>query len=194
MNAAELSQKMAGDAAAIAQFLLPNGKRQAGEITCEVARQLFDYDAETGIFRNRVTRSHNALQGAVVGYFDKDGYVQMGIGKRKLKAHRLAWLYVYGEWPSLDIDHINGVRSDNRIANLRVVSKSQNQRNRFAVQKNNTTGFHGVSRFQNYYRARIRVAGRELHLGLYRTPELAAEAYLKAKEKYHLGGSENECS
>lgn len=190
MNAKEISQRMASDAAAIAQFLLPNGKRQSGEITCEMVHYLFDYDETTGIFKNRTSRSHNSLKGSVVGSFDKDGYVQIGIGKRKLKAHRMAWLYVYGEWPSLDIDHINGVRSDNRIANLRVVSKAQNQQNRLAVQKNNRTGYPGVSVFQNYYRARIHVNGRELYLGLYKTPELAAEAYLKAKGQHHQTGGD----
>jgi hypothetical protein len=193
LNAAELSQRMASEAAAIAQYLLPGGKRQSGEITCEMVRHLFDYDETTGIFKNRTTRSHNSLKGSTVGSFDKDGYVQIGIGKRKFKAHRLAWLYVFGEWPSLDIDHINGVRNDNRISNLRVVSKAQNQQSRFAAQKNNRTGYPGVSVFQKYYRARIHVNGRELHLGLYKTPELAAEAYLNAKVQYHQTGATNEC-
>lgn len=106
---------------------------------------------------------------------DSTGYIRIRINGVKYKAHRLAWFCYHGQWPDGDIDHINGVRHDNRIANLRVVTNKQNHENRLAANRNNSTGLRGVSLHKKTgkYKAHIRHNGVLYYLGLYATPELA---------------------
>jgi hypothetical protein len=101
--------------------------------------------------------------------------------------HRAAWLYVHGKWPNGQIDHINGDRSDNRISNLRDVSHSVNQQNVHRPRRDNASGFLGVTRQKNLWTSQVTVSGKTLHLGLFKTPEEAASAYLEAKRKHHTG-------
>lgn len=100
-------------------------------------------------------------------------------------AHRIAWTLYYGEWPANQIDHINGVRTDNRVENLRVVTNQENQRNK-AIPKSNTSGVMGVSwcKRDKKWRAEIRIDGRSKHLGYFNTLEEAAEVRKAASEKY----------
>ena len=92
-------------------------------------KQLLIYDPVTGVFINRVTRNSQALIGNEAGTNHPDGYRHMKINHKCYLAHRLAWLYVHGEWPDGQIDHINGNRKDNRIENLRLVCNKQNSEN-----------------------------------------------------------------
>ncbi|WP_162997615.1 HNH endonuclease [Pseudomonas sp. LTJR-52] len=94
------------------------------------------YDPESGII-TRLSRRNSA------GSFDTYGYLIIKIKGRQYKAHRLCWLYVHGVMPDGNIDHINGIRSDNRIANLRVVSQADNCRNS-TIKPHPSTGFPGV--------------------------------------------------
>jgi len=103
------------------------GKRQ--NVNAETVRGLFDYSPDSGVFVNKVTRG-NKRKGTVAGIIDHTGYVRITINRVPYLAHRLAWLYVYGEWPAKDIDHKNRNRSDNRITNLRLADKSENQFNK----------------------------------------------------------------
>ena len=96
----------------------------------------FHYDPETGVF-TRLSRKGSH------GSYDKYGYLILKINKRQYKAHRAAWLYVYGEWPTDNIDHLNRNRKDNRIANLRDVPQSVNCKNTTRV-PNPDTGVVGV--------------------------------------------------
>jgi hypothetical protein len=90
----------------------------------------------------------------------------------------------YGEEPPAQIDHINGIKTDDRLCNLRAADNAQNNRNRPA-QGNNTSGFKGVSKKRRQWRARISVNGTEHSLGTFDTPEAAAAAYREAAERLH---------
>lgn len=119
------------------------------------------YNPDSGVF---IWRSNNKI----AGYKDRDGYVYIRVDKVKYKAHRLAWLYVYGTWPSKDIDHIDRDKSNNAINNLREATKSDNLRNR-GVFKNNKLGVQGVSihKATNKYQAQICVNKTIIHLGYF---------------------------
>ena len=114
-------------------------------LTAELLRKEVSYDPETGAFKRLLTRGFNpkSAAGDVVGRVGSGGYLYFRVLSKRYLAHRLAWLYVYGEWPEWDIDHKNGQASDNRIANLRMATRSQNMANT-ATQRNNRSGVRGV--------------------------------------------------
>lgn len=109
-------------------------------LTQSKLHELFFYNADTGIFTNK----SNRFIGKQAGTLQKRGYSTIGIDGKRYYAHRLAWLYKNGELPSNEIDHINGVKSDNRIDNLRLATRSQNASNR-PIQSNNTSGHIGIT-------------------------------------------------
>ena len=149
-------------------------------------REVLSFDARTGVFRNRFNRS-TAKDGEVAGSVS-DGYLIISIDDKRYTAHRLAWFWIYGTVPTGDIDHINGVRDDNRITNLRAVSRSVNMQNQRRARSNNIhSGFLGVQKNKDKWQALIRVNDRRICLGTYITPELAYCAYLDAKRKLHEG-------
>lgn len=154
-------------------------------ITAEEARQLLDYDAETGALTWRVGRKR-ARAGNVAGTPHSKGYIQIRIYGKPYLAHRLAWLITHGAWPENQIDHINGERDDNRLVNLRPATPAENLRNA-KRQRNNTSGFKGVSwhKPSKRWQAQIAVNGRTIHVGCFSTPEEAHAAYCKAAEKLH---------
>lgn len=156
-------------------------------LTADKVREALDYDAETGVFRWMNPSRRADLRGKVAGSPNSFGYIAIVVGEKKYQAHRLAWLYVRGEWPAKFIDHINGDKADNRIANLREATKAQNSRNRPKT-KSNTTGFKGVTfdRRKNKFKAGVMIDGKQLHLGLYPTAEEANAAYLRAAQ-HHFG-------
>lgn len=141
------------------------------------------YDPETGIFVRLETnpRCHNIRN--VVGHIHRDGYVFIGINGRKYPAHRLAWLYMNGEFPPNATDHINGVRNDNRLCNLREATWKQNNQN--ARKKSNSGLKLGVRMCRNKYQASITVNRKSIHLGTFDTEDLAYLAYVKAKRELH---------
>lgn len=104
-------------------------------------------------------------------------------------SHRLAWFYMTGAWPEQEIDHINGVRDDNRFANLREADRQINCQNVRKPYKNNRTGLLGVKPSLGKFVARIYVDGKERHLGTFKTPGLAHAAYVAAKRELHKGGT-----
>lgn len=106
-------------------------------------RELFDYDPTTGIFTYRVS-CKRMQAGSIAGNITPRGYVRICIENKKYQAHRLAWLHSTGEWPELLIDHIDGNPANNRLANLRLASSAQNNRNR-AANKRNISGSVGVT-------------------------------------------------
>lgn len=156
------------------------------ELSAARLRELLSYDPETGVFTWRVSRkSGTAVAGAVAGTISDRGYVCIKIFGRKYRAHRLAWLHVHGLWPEYDVDHRNRVRHDNRIANLRAVTKAVNQQNRSDAHRNNKVGVLGVQRRRARYVARIQVGGDKKYLGSFKTIEAAQGAYLAAKQVVH---------
>jgi hypothetical protein len=150
-------------------------------------KQLFGfvrYDPETGIFSSVSTRH----LGKPIGV-ERHGYWYVSICGRAYRAARLAWFYVHGTWPKNHIDHINGDRRDDRIANLRDVPRQANNQNIHRPFKTNKTGFLGVDleKKSNRYRASIRHNGKNRTLGRFKTPEEAHEVYLAAKRRLHEG-------
>jgi len=114
---------------------------------------------------------------------DAAGYKVGAVWGQLFKAHRVAWAIERGEWPEGQIDHINGDRADNRIANLRVVTNRENSISACRP-KNNTTGFTGVSRHRGRFRAQIKINGKQKFLGYFDDPEDAYSAYCEAKLRY----------
>jgi hypothetical protein len=146
-------------------------------------RKNFSYDPETGDF-TRICASNRSKVGDVPRV-NSEGYVRIRLCGRMHAAHRLAWLWVHGSLPERDIDHINGVKSDNRIANLRDVAHAVNTANLIGPQANNTSGQLGVTRYKRKWRAQISVGGKMRYIGLYVTPEDAHKAYLASKATHH---------
>ncbi len=156
------------------------------ELTADQLKDMLDYDAGTGVFVWKTRPSKAVRAGDVAGCVEKRiGYITIGIAGRVYKAHRLAWLYVYGSWPKGLIDHINGNKADNRIDNLRDVFADGNSQNVRKPNRRNKSGFMGVIWFQNKWRASMSVNGKSKWLGDYSTPEEAHQVYLEAKRKYH---------
>lgn len=154
--------------------------------SAERVRSLLDYDESSGILRWRTRRS-NMAAGSVAGTLDGRGYRIIRIDGAYQKAHRVVWLYVHGSWPELEIDHINGDRDDNRIANLRQATVSENQQNRAKAQSNSATGRIGVSFLSRERRwvAQLCVGGRRVLYKTFRSEDQATEAYIAAKQEFH---------
>lgn len=159
-------------------------------LTVERLRELFRYDCETGEFI-RIAATCPRYAGDVgkrAGSPDGLGYRQIRIDGKLYRCHRLAWLYVFGEWPTKYIDHIDGDRGNDRIGNLRDVPQARNMENKRGAAKNNRSGLLGVvptrgSRFC----AQLCIGGRSTHLGTFDTAEEAHRAYVEAKRQHHAG-------
>jgi hypothetical protein len=152
-------------------------------ITAEYLRSIMDYDPLSG----DLIRKSGPRAGHVSGSVAKDGYkiIQIRLGRKvSFYAHRLAWLHVHGEWPSDQIDHIDGDRANNALANLRECSAAQNAQNRTAY-RTNKTGLLGVSPSGCGFVAQLAVKGKLRVRGFAKTPEEAHAIYLEAKRKYH---------
>ncbi|EHH4616078.1 HNH endonuclease [Escherichia coli] len=148
-------------------------------------RELFTYDANTGRIHHAKDKGSRAKAGAYADTAtDSKGYrmVRVAVDGQYLraKAHRVAWILARGSIPDgLCIDHVNGVRDDNRLCNLRLVTNQENLHNLRAVK-----GYHWDSR-NGKWRARIEVGGRSHSLGYHATKDAARAAYLAAKRVYH---------
>lgn len=155
-------------------------------LTAERLRALLHYDPETGIFTRRVSlKGVNA--GEVAGCLHQaSGYIYIGVDGGKYRAHRLAWLYMAGEWP-VEVDHKNRKRADNRWPNLREATRSQNNANG-NLRVDNTSGQKGVNwvRRANSWRAYVTIGGQQKHLGYFKDFNSAVEARKSAAE-HHFG-------
>ena len=154
------------------------------DLTAELLREYLDYNPDTGIFTWR-KRSGRCKAGTVAGNVMPVGYVCIQVRGIAMYAHRLAWLYVHGVHPTHNIDHLNGAKADNRIANLRDVPQSLNTQNSRDPRRSNP--YLGVSKKRSKWRAQIYSEGRSVVLGHFSTPEAAHEAYVKAKRELHAG-------
>ncbi len=144
-------------------------------------KELFSYDQDTGQFiRIGLPKKGTAELGKVCGIKDAHGYLNISIDGKKYKAHRLVFLYVFGEIPGngVDIDHVNRVRDDNRLINLRLASRSENMLNS-SKKANNSSGIKGItwSKNANKWRAKAQLNGKHIHIGYFSTKELAQQAY-----------------
>lgn len=146
-------------------------------------RSIVFYDPETGAFSRK-------SDGTSIGFIAKaKGYVCLRVLGKKCNAHRLAWLYAHGEWPEGEVDHIDGDKTNNRIVNLRVASRSMNSQNQIRAHNRNTSGLLGVSidRKRGKWIASIFHNGKKKHLGRFDSPELAHARYLEEKRRIHNG-------
>ncbi len=152
------------------------------DITHEQLTTLLHYDPETGIFTQKM-RWWNREPGDRVGGMTPQGYWYIGVGGKQYPAHRLAWFYVYGEWPEGDIDHINRIRDDNRFCNLRQTTRSKNLHNAPAY---GASGIRGVSwsNRDKVWRACITVDYDRHELGSFKTKEQAAAARKFAEQLF----------
>lgn len=150
----------------------------------EYLKEYLEYNPDTGKFIWIKIPKYNskAKIGCEAGSISTIGYRQHNIKGKNYKGHRLAWLYMTGSWPADQIDHINGIRDDNRWVNLREATHSQNAANskRYST---NSIGYKGVYRNYNKWIAQISINGKVFHIGRFNTAEEAARAYdVKAKE------------
>ena len=141
-------------------------------LTAARLKELLAYDPETGIFTKRSVRCGPGRVGDEVGVVRPDGYIGIGVDGRRYLAHRLAWLYVNGEWPAQLIDHKDCLRSNNRITNLREATQSQNLANRGAP-KSNKSGEKGICWDAQRQRWSVRVCFQRKNLYVGRFVELA---------------------
>lgn len=143
-------------------------------LTQEHLKWLLTYDSETGIWLWNHPPGYKLRQGDMAGTLRADGYRRIAIEHRRYYSAQLAFLYMTGEWPKEQVDHINRVRDDDRWVNLREASWGQNMANQ-GIQRNNTSGYRGVSWSFNQAKWDARFGGKRI--GLFEDIEEAAQAY-----------------
>lgn len=152
------------------------------DLTAEQVRHLLHYAPSTGVLTWKRT-------GRVAGSLDQEGYRAISVRGSGYRAHRLAWLHYHGEWPKGVIDHINGQKDDNRVANLRDVSILDNSLNSRPgpIAHNKTSASRGVSwqPSRRKWLASIQANGKSRTIGRFDTEAEAAEAYNTAKRLLH---------
>ena len=149
-------------------------------ITQEELKELLDYDPNTGEFYWKVSRSKKIKIGDRASTLNKQGYIVITINYKQYKAHRLAFLWMTGEWPKETIDHISGVKTDNRWSNLRDVSYRDNLCNRKEHRNGRLVG-SCFNRHAKKWQAQIYINKHIKHLGYFDTELEAHEVYLTAK-------------
>lgn len=150
----------------------------------ETLQHFLKYEKDTGKLFWQQSRG-NKKSGEEAGAANSRGYVCIMIKRKSYHAHRLAWFLHYQEMPSQDIDHINGIKNDNRICNLRLVTARQNQYNQRKPRIDNKSGYLGVAIYKDKWMASIKINSKTKHLGYFSTPQEASVAYINAKRKNH---------
>ena len=154
------------------------------DVSLERLKEVLQYDSEIGDFFWRVTRARNFHAGSRASpSVNAQGYRHIMVDQISYKAHRLAWFYIHGNWPNADIYHINGVRHDNSICNLRAISRSDNIMNSRKRFDGKTSRYRGVC-FQKQYGKWVAQYKNKI-LGYFNTEEEAHEAYL-AEARNHI--------
>ena len=155
-------------------------------LTQEYIKSILNYNRLTGVFTRSAKTSNSVNIGDIAGCVNRNGYVVIRVLNKLMYAHRLAWLYEYGHLPEFEIDHINGDRSDNRIANLRDVTRTENSKN-LSMRSDNNSGVVGVcwSSLHNKWSAEIADNGKKVFLGLFVDINDAIKARSIAESKYN---------
>ena len=158
-------------------------------LTQDLVRKLLDYNPDTGVFthtKNRAGVTANSRAGATHHL----GYRIIYLLGKGFAEHRVAWLYVHGVWPAADLDHINRVRSDNRLCNLREATRAQNCQNQ-PIRRSNKSGITGVylHKITGKWAASINIEGKQKHLGLFVSIDAATQARKLAELKYYPYGT-----
>ncbi len=161
-------------------------KPREAKLDHQTLTRILDYNAETGVFTWKVKTANCTKVGAVTGCQTGNGHLSIRIRYTIYAAHRLAWFYVHKKWPEGQIDHINLIKTDNRLSNLREATSFQNRQN-LGLRVDNSTGFKGVHRASrgDNYEASIGFNGKRIHLGTFDTPEKAHAAYIAASQQHH---------
>ena len=161
-------------------------------IDVEKAKVAFEYDKVTGVLMWSKSAHCGHMRGKAAGKMTRQGYIGVRWIGRLYMAHRLIWSIVNGECPDV-VDHINGIRSDNKIENLRAANIQINNQNRHGPSRQNKTGFLGVYLSKNApkkpFVAQIKIGGKNIYLGAFETPEQAHQAYVQGKRRLHLGST-----
>jgi len=157
-------------------------------LTAKRLRELLSYDELTGEFR-RLSGRGGKKKGSIAGTPNCDGYVQICIDKKHYLAHRLAWLYVHGEWPQDQIDHRFGIRNDNRFSEIRESNVLHNAQNKRSPHRPSKSGLLGVAwdASRSKWHATIKVDGIRRSLGRFNDAGQAYSVYLNAKRQLHAG-------
>ena len=155
------------------------------DLTAEFLRSVLDYNPETGVFTWKVDRQR-VKKGTIAGNIYASGHMRIRVDGRSYYAHRLAWLFYYGEWPKGPLDHKDRDPANNAISNLRECTFSENRQNS-TRSRGSTSKYQGVTwhKRANKWVAGIRVNKKSIHLGYFDDELEAANAYREAKEKYH---------
>lgn len=177
---------------------IDTGHQMANEIlTRERLCELLDVDTEKGMFTWKNTMGGKAMRGQVAGAKNTPGYIVIRLDQKDYLAHRLMWLYVYGAFPLLSIDHIDRDKTNNKPTNLRLATPKQNSENMFRV-KSNTSGFRGVRKearlISKPWSATITNNYKQIHLGYFATKEEAVQARIEAEDKYFTHHRKQSCA
>jgi hypothetical protein len=153
-------------------------------LTQSELKELIDYDAETGVFTWIQSPRNNIPSGSIAGSIDSKGYVRILYKKKLYLGHWLAWFFVYNKWPDNELDHINGNPTDNRICNLRDVTRKQNMENK-KVYKNSKTGYAGVTWHSRDKKWNVRIGhyGKRISIGYFDNLDDAIQARIKFENK-----------
>lgn len=153
-------------------------------ITQELLKTNIHYNPDTGVFTRIIKSGGNV--GEINTKENDSGYFRVNISGKSYRTHRLAWLYMTGEWPKEHIDHINGMRNDNKFSNLRCASNAENMHN-IGKYVTNTSGFKGVSwhKAAKKWCAQIKIDGKRIYLGLFESADLASKAYRDFAKNVH---------
>ena len=153
----------------------------------ERLKSLMNYEPETGVFTWLMKPCRNVRVGEVAGSLNKGtGYVRVIVDRKRYLAHRLAWLYIYGDLPPDQLDHINRIKTDNRIGNLRLANNAENHQN-MPMPRNNTSGHIGVcwKKKSQKWEARITINKKQIHLGSFTDLSEAIAARKAAEVNFH---------
>lgn len=156
------------------------------ELTHQYLTDNLNYDPETGTFTWKIP-GKGRIMGKPLGSNHSNGYIELRFAGKLYLVHRLAWFHCTGSWPKYHIDHKDNDRTNNRISNLRDVTRTINNQNLGKAQSNSKTGTLGVRQCKDRFHANIGVNSKNIFLGSFPTLESAAEAYRLGKEKYHAG-------
>lgn len=163
---------------------MPMKKEELNGLTQERLKQLLRYEPKTGIFIWLKTRGCTAVKGSKAGWLVPTGYRKITVDWIGYEAHRLAFLYMTGEWPPELVDHKNLSRDDNRWTNLRLATHAQNKANQ-SVRCDNVAGMRGVTKRKLAFDARIMIKGKAIHLGCFPTAQEASAAYTVAAKNLY---------
>ena len=155
-------------------------------LTQEKLRTLLHYDPDTGVLTWRAKPSRGIKVGRQAGTPTSEGYLALQIDKKKMYAHRAIWMYVHGVWPSEEIDHINHVRNDNKLCNLRLANRLENSHNTRKHAKS-LSGHKGVAWHSRNkkWQVQMRFCGKSYYVGQFSNLQDAVQARLQAETKLY---------